>query len=209
MSPARNGASSSCGSVRIDKLDPWLGRPEGGTSDCADEVILARKGAKSRTGIISLRSKTTKARTHVDRLRAADADLKKKLTEALDQQAATAEILRIISTSPTELQSVLEVVVKSAARFCKADDVTIFELDGQDLRATAHWGPIAQVIGLRIPCVHGHVATRTILERKPVQVRDLQPKREEFPEGSDFAKRLGHRTTLGMPLRGEGEARGA
>ena len=98
-----------------------------------------------------LRSKTTKAGTHVDRLRAADADLKKKLTEALDQQAATAEILRIISTSPTELQSVLEVVTKSAAHFCKADDVTIFELDGQDLRATAHWGPIPQVIGLRIP----------------------------------------------------------
>jgi len=85
--------------------------------------------------------------------------LEERLAEALEQQAATAEILRIISTSPTELQSVLEVVVKSAARFCKADDVTIFELDGQDLRATAHWGPIAQVIGLRIPCVHGHVAT--------------------------------------------------
>jgi len=171
-------------------------------------VILARKGAKSRTGIISLRSKTTKARTHVDRLRAADADLKKKLTEALDQQAATAEILRIISTSPTELQSVLEVVVKSAARFCKADDVTIFELDGQDLRATAHWGPIPQVIGLRMPCVRGHVAARAILERKPVQVLDLQAEIEEFPEGSAFAKRFGHRTTLGVPMLREREAVG-
>ena len=169
---------------------------------------MARKGAKSRTGIISLRSKTSKARTHVDRLRAADADLKKKLTEALDQQAATAEILKIISTSPTELQSVLEVVVKSAARFCKADDVTIFELDGKDLRATAHWGPIPQVIGLRIPCVHGHVATRTILERKPVQVLDLQAEIEKFPEGSAFAKRFGHRTTLGVPMLREGEAVG-
>ena len=128
---------------------------------------MARKGAKSRTGIISLRSKTTKARTHVDHLRAADADRKKKLTEALDQQAATAEILRIISTSPTELPSVLEIVVKSAARFCKADDVTIFELDGQDLRETAHWGPIPQVIGLRMPCVRGHVARRRRPRRCP------------------------------------------
>src|SRR5215470_10075562 len=54
--------------------------------------------------------------------------------EALEQQRATAEVLKIISASPTELQPVLEVVVKSAARFCDAADVTIFELDGQDLR---------------------------------------------------------------------------
>ena len=54
--------------------------------------------------------------------------------EALEQQRATAEVLKIISDSPSELQPVLEVVVRSAARFCGADDVTIFELDGQDLR---------------------------------------------------------------------------
>src|SRR5262249_934116 len=59
-----------------------------------------------------------------------------------------------------------------------------------------------------IPCVRGHVAARTILERKPIQVLDLQAEIEEFPEGSAFAKRLGHRTTLGMPLLREGEAVG-
>jgi hypothetical protein len=62
------------------------GPTEKGTSDRADEVTLARKGAKSRKRITGLRSKTTKARTHVDRLRAANADLKKKLAEALEQQ---------------------------------------------------------------------------------------------------------------------------
>jgi signal transduction histidine kinase len=136
------------------------------------------------------------------------AQAQRELSEAREQQAATAEILRIISTSPTELESVLGVVARSAAQFCKADDVTIFELDGQELRATAHWGPIPQVSGLRIPCVRGHVAARTFLERKPVQVLDLQAEIEEFPEGSAFAKRLGHRTTLGMPLLREGEAVG-
>src|SRR5260221_11960633 len=60
-----------------------------GAINRADEVTLARKGAKSRTHITGLHSKTTKARTHVDRLRAANADLKKKLAESLEQQTAT------------------------------------------------------------------------------------------------------------------------
>ena len=90
------------------------------------------------------------------------------------EQTATAEILKIISASPTELQSVLEVVVKSAARFCEADDVSIFELDGQDLRSAAHWGPVPPLdIGVRFPCSRGHVTGRAVLERRPIHVIDL------------------------------------
>jgi class 3 adenylate cyclase len=137
------------------------------------------------------------------------ARLSRELNEALERQTATAEILKIISASPTELQSVLEVVVKSAARFCEADDVSIFELDGQDLRSAAHWGPLPSLdIGVRFPCSRGHVAGRLVLERRPVHVIDLQAEAEEFPEGSAFAKRLGHRTILGAPLLREGVAIG-
>ena len=131
------------------------------------------------------------------------ARLARELAEAREQQA-TAEVLKIISTSPRDLQLVLEAVVRSAARFCKADDVTIFEFDGQDLRAVAHRGAIPQDIGIRFPCSRGHVSGRTVLERKPVHVLDLQAESEEFPEGSAFAKRLGHRTTFGVPLLREG-----
>ena len=65
------------------------------------------------------------------------ARLTRERDEALEQQRATAEVLKIISASRTGLQPVLEIVVKSAARYCKADDVTLFELDGQDLREAA------------------------------------------------------------------------
>jgi hypothetical protein len=59
-------------------------------------MTLSRKGAKSRRRITGLRSKTTKAGTDVDRLRADNADLKKKLAEAIERQTATSEVLRVI-----------------------------------------------------------------------------------------------------------------
>src|SRR5262245_49542135 len=136
------------------------------------------------------------------------ADARKHLAESLEQQTATAEVLRIIRASPSKLEQVLEVVVRSAARFCGASDVTIFELDGHELRTVAHWGPIPTQIGLPIPCTRGSVGGRTVIERKPVQVMDLQSEVQEFPEGSAFAKRLGHRTVLGVPLLREGVAVG-
>src|SRR6516165_11821526 len=87
------------------------------------------------------------------------ARLRRALDDAREQQTATAEVLKIISTSPTELRPVLEAVVRSAARFCEADDVTIFELDGQDMRMAAHWGSVPHLeileIGFRFPCTRG------------------------------------------------------
>jgi hypothetical protein len=109
------------------------------------------------------------------------ARLTRELNEALEQRTATAEVLKIISTSPTELQSVLEVVAKSAARFCEADDVSIFELDGQDLRSAAHWGPVPLLdIGVRFPCSRGTVAGRIVLERRPIHV--IRLRRRNFPK---------------------------
>jgi GAF domain-containing protein len=130
-------------------------------------------------------------------------------TEALDQQTAIAEILRVISTSPTDLQPVLDAVVTSAARFCGAPDASIFRLDGQDLRADAHHGPVAQPHGFRVPLVRGTVAGRSVLERRAVGVTDLQVEVEEFPEGSALARQMGQRATVSAPLLRVGAPIGA
>jgi two-component system, NtrC family, sensor kinase len=150
--------------------------------------------ARSRRAKTPKRSATEVARLRLER------------DEALEQQKAAAEVLKIISASRTELEPVLEVVVRSAARYCEADDVTLFELDGQDLRAAAHWGAVRHLEGLRFPCTRGSVAGRVVLERKPVHVIDLQAEAEEFPEGCAMARRFGHRTIASVPLLREGLA---
>jgi two-component system NtrC family sensor kinase len=108
-----------------------------GTSDCADEVTLSRKDAKSRTHARGLRSKPTKARTPPDRLRAANADLKKKLAEALEQQTATSEVLGVISRSPGELEPVFQAMLKNATRICEAKFGSLFRFDGKFFHVAA------------------------------------------------------------------------
>src|SRR6516164_9316149 len=136
------------------------------------------------------------------------ARLGRELREAREQQAATAEVLSVISASPNELDQVLDSLVRSAVRFCGADDAAIHRLDGRYLRVAAHHGPVPYYgIGHAI-LIRGTVNGRAVLERTPVHVADLQVETEEFPEGSKGAQEMGFRTTLSVPLLREGVALG-
>jgi len=124
------------------------------------------------------------------------------LSEALEQQTATSEILRVISRLPTDLQSVLDAMAERAARLCDSVDAAMFLVDGDALRRVAHHGPIPPT-GATTPLVRGFVNGRVALERREIHLADLQAETDEFPEGSAEAQRVGWRTTLAVPLMRE------
>jgi signal transduction histidine kinase len=140
-------------------------------------------------------------------------DRTSELAEALEQQTGTAEILRVISSSPTDIQPVFEVVVEKAARLCGASDCQLFRLEGDALRQVASLGaiPSLPVDGSQtLPVNRGTVTGRSVVDRQTVQVEDLQAAPEsEYPQGRTLAARFGHHTTLATPLLREGQALGA
>ena len=135
----------------------------------------------------------------------------RELTEALEQQTATNEFLRVIASSPTELQLVLDAVGKNAARVCDADFALIFRVDGDVLRLVASHGPLPITPPSEgIPIGRGSVTGRAVLDRAAIHIHDLAVESDvEFPASKAAQKRFGNRTTLVTPLLREGIPIGA
>ena len=131
--------------------------------------------------------------------------------EALEQQTAISEVLRVISSSPADVQPVLQAVAERAARICDASDARIMLVDGAQLRNTAGFGdvPIPTGPGEGFPLDRTSVAGRAVLDRAVVHIEDIlaQPA-SEFGRAHDFAQRTGARTVLAMPLMREDRALG-
>ncbi len=133
-------------------------------------------------------------------------ELRRELAEAREQQAATAGILTAISNSPTDAHGVFAEIAARAARLCDAYDAAIAQVDGDVLRIVAHDGPIP-VVGI-VPIGRGVVMGRAVIERQIVHITDVQAEAAEYPEGSEWARRLGHRSMVAVPLARAGEAIG-
>jgi GAF domain-containing protein len=128
------------------------------------------------------------------------------LTEALEQQTATSEILGVIANSPTDIQPVLNAVAENAARLCDSQDAQIYQVEGDIIRKVASHGIVTPVlsVGETRPISRSLVIGRAILDRRTVHIEDLAAEVDREFSGAKLLRTTGQHTTLATPLLREG-----
>ena len=175
-----------CFSLMRQEVKPFTERQIALVRNFANQAVIAIENARL---LSDLRQRTT------------------DLTESLEQQTATSEILDVISNSPTDVRPVLDTIVRTAVTICDSYDAVILLKDGEQLRIAAHHGPMKIDFG-GAPIGRDWVSGRVVVDGVPVHVHDLRAEGTEFPLGREIALRLHHRTVLGLPLLREGQAIG-
>jgi signal transduction histidine kinase len=127
--------------------------------------------------------------------------------EALEQQTAVAEILRAISSSPTDVKPVLDTIADRALHLCDAAAASIYLTDGNLLRHVASQGSSPEeIVALgEIPLRGDSTSGRAVLERRTIHVHDILAEADAYPLGAEISRRFGNRTMLVTPLYRKGQ----
>src|SRR5262245_4489583 len=167
---------------------------------------MARVGASKKKK--SPRAKElSQLKKEVQRLTQELESCKRELAEATERETATGEILRVIASSPTEIQPVLDVVAENAAKLCDAVDGVIVRPEGDSLQVLAKYGavPIANFL----PFSRGFPPGRAVIARQTIHIHDLQAEIDtEYPDARVPQQITRLRTVLNTPLLREGVAIG-
>ena len=206
----------------IGSILGWADRK--GTSDCADEVTLSLKGAKSRTGGRKAPSTKTKGRARrAGQLQESRAELyqqleacRRALAEAREQQTATSEVLGVISSSPGELEPVFQAMLENATRICEAKFGNLLLYDGASFQVAAIHGavPAFEELRRRNPTfqVSGEgPLTRLVATKQPQHVIDTKLEAAYAERDAGLVPLVdvaGARTFLAVPMLKESKLLG-
>jgi signal transduction histidine kinase len=168
-----------------------------------DHRIEIRTGDELETLADEFNQMTGRLRESYATLEQRVEDRTRELTESLEQQTATGEILRVISSSPTDVQPVLTAVAESASQLCGAADALIHRIEGDVMRRVAHFGSVPVTPGFDVrPLTSGTPSGRAAVERRTIHIADILDEfaRGDYPEAQVLQQGAGFRTILATPL---------
>ena len=165
------------------------------------------KTAKAKSSIGQSAARPSRAHGAADERR-----VEQRLTDALAQQAATDEILRLMAASPADTRPVLQGVAERAARLCRAPFARVFLVDGGVLRPVAHVSVDGEppIPMHAMPLGRKSVSGRATLDRKTIHHADVVPLLDaDYPDARENVREAGIRAILAVPLNRDGDAYGA
>jgi signal transduction histidine kinase len=197
MVPMRRGADV-LGVIAVTREDasPFPDQQVELLKTFADQAVIAIENVRLFTELQDKNKALTQAHAQV--------------SEALEQQTATSDILRVISSSPTDVQPVFDAIVRSASRLCGGEYAIVTRYDGRLLQLAAQYNPRPGTADETVrffpvaPRREASLTPRAFVDARVVHVPDVDVAEDLEASTREFYRRIGLRAALAMPMIQEG-----